>query len=764
MSEGCGLCDNNLQAEGGACPRILRCGHIFCTNCISGLLDVSKAAVVCPVDRIATPASTPLHNTNDPQSLMATSIPKHFAVISMLRLQSDQQQFRSCEVCAAPHPATHWCRDCAEFMCEAITEAHQRAKMSRHHTLLGVEDMVLVEEGEGAGLCNDHSQPFVAFDTQCECLVCVKCLTARHVGHVCVDLDEACGQILHEVNAVSAQGKGVVEQLEVIGRELKKLADRLERDTASARSRIKDTFERLRDCLNAREQSLLQRIHHTHKTMSLDLHDRHQCISNQIANMKYLLLVCKQSKASTSSVGALTRLRQQVQTAFQNATGAVSAAADRPADGVVQEWREVFDTVSVPESETSALIQAVSHFCNTSDNNRVRITSVDQPNATSSSNASSLALGHAECLKVMLEVGGQRLVNKSNQHAITPLIAAAQHGQLACVTAIIESGGNVNKSGGSGGFTPVQYAAQMGHVECVELLVAAGADPNKTDPTGANAVLVAAQNGREKCILALVKAGADVNKQNVRGFTSLHAACANGNAGCVRVLLESDAVVSLCDKAGASPLWLAAKFGHAECVEAMLRSDADVNQCDQSGSSALKVAAQNGHVGCVLALVAGGGNVNQCNRSGVTPLYAAASRGVSECVKALIAAGAVVNPEVSSLEFVAWCDVSRRRLKFGAWWHRDGTERDLSEESWRQMPQHMQAEYRKVNRAEDLGCDVGVYWKMPILIASWRGHPECVKMLFDAGALADHKYFGWSAVDVARARGHQACVDLLLPR
>ena len=47
------LCDICLEKYGDneRSPKILSCGHTFCSECIKKLLNINKNKIICPIDR-----------------------------------------------------------------------------------------------------------------------------------------------------------------------------------------------------------------------------------------------------------------------------------------------------------------------------------------------------------------------------------------------------------------------------------------------------------------------------------------------------------------------------------------------------------------------------------------------------------------------------------------------------------------------------------------------------------------------------------------
>lgn len=98
----------------------------------------------------------------------------------------------------------------------------------------------------------------------------------------------------------------------------------------------------------------------------------------------------------------------------------------------------------------------------------------------------------------------------------TPLIAAAENGNVEVIELLIQKGANVNKPRDpeNDGLTPLMAAAAGDHSEVVKVLIEAGANVNAADVEGMTALMMAAQNGKFKATEALLTGGADKNVTN----------------------------------------------------------------------------------------------------------------------------------------------------------------------------------------------------------------------------------------------------------
>ena len=127
------------------------------------------------------------------------------------------------------------------------------------------------------------------------------------------------------------------------------------------------------------------------------------------------------------------------------------------------------------------------------------------------------------------------------------------------------------------GWTPLMIAAQGGQLEVMRALLAAGADAAAALPQGHTALFLAAQGGHLELMHLLLDAGADVNiAVSVLG-TPLMAATRKRHTDAVRLLLDAGAEVNATASDGTTALFLAAKNGHTDTVRLLLDAGADAS-------------------------------------------------------------------------------------------------------------------------------------------------------------------------------------------
>jgi ankyrin repeat protein len=281
------------------------------------------------------------------------------------------------------------------------------------------------------------------------------------------------------------------------------------------------------------------------------------------------------------------------------------------------------------------------------------MTAIDNGNR----DAASLLLEHGADVNAREKNGGQ-----------TALMWAAANRSPELVRLLVDRGADP-RARSTRGFTPLLFAAQQGDVESGRLLLQAGADVNEGSGNDRKtALMVAAASGNREFSVLLLEKGANPDLMDEGGCTALHYAASDGNgADMVRALLAHGAhpnprttrdareyVYAGVNLTGATPLFLAASRGNVETVRALLAGGADPFITTEKGTAPLHVATWGGSpyfrdwtedekknlFDITKLLVELGSDVNSAGEHGWTALHGAAYKGVDAVVRFLVEHGA----------------------------------------------------------------------------------------------------------------------------
>ena len=219
------------------------------------------------------------------------------------------------------------------------------------------------------------------------------------------------------------------------------------------------------------------------------------------------------------------------------------------------------------------------------------------------------------------------------------------------------------------GFTPLLFAAQQGDVDSGRLLLEAEADvDDRGTADRKTALIIAAASGHTAFAGLLLDAGANPDLSDEAGFTAMHYAALDARgAGIVRALLAHHAnpnprttkdsreyAYAGVNLAGATPLFFAASRGNVEAVRTLLAGGADPFMKTEKGTPPLVVATWGGSpyagdwteeekqnlLAVTQLLVERGADVNATGEHAWTPLHGAAYKGMDAVAQFLVEHGA----------------------------------------------------------------------------------------------------------------------------
>lgn len=148
--------------------------------------------------------------------------------------------------------------------------------------------------------------------------------------------------------------------------------------------------------------------------------------------------------------------------------------------------------------------------------------------------------------------------------------SAVGYQNLADVKNFIVAGVDVNAKDGYGN-TPLLLAAQNGNYAIASYLIENGAEVNAQNTEGWTALLYASFYESLPLATTLIEHKANLNLQNKEGWTALTYAVYYGRKSIAKILIENNADVNLTNNLGYNALTYAIQFEHADIAE-MLRS------------------------------------------------------------------------------------------------------------------------------------------------------------------------------------------------
>ena len=291
--------------------------------------------------------------------------------------------------------------------------------------------------------------------------------------------------------------------------------------------------------------------------------------------------------------------------------------------------------------------------------------------------------GNIDAVKGLLACGAD--VNARETRAGQSVLMWAVVGKHPeVVRTLVEQGADVHARS-NGAFTPLLFAAQQGDIESARILLAAGASTNEATSDGLNVLLTAAASGQEAFAVFMLDKGADPNATDEGGMTALHYALlkgfteirgccfqpwtapkyrpnlpelvkallahgANPNAQILRTPLKylGSAGRMRIGTLGATPFLLAAATYDVGIMRMLVAGGADPLLATKEKNTPLMVAAGLGRyeartdqehsraLEAVKLAVELGADVNAANEAGQTPLHGAAYMGTDAIIQFLV--------------------------------------------------------------------------------------------------------------------------------
>ena len=266
------------------------------------------------------------------------------------------------------------------------------------------------------------------------------------------------------------------------------------------------------------------------------------------------------------------------------------------------------------------------------------------PPASTDANGNLLPSAEAEEVKRIQAMikDSPDLINARDGSGATPLLKAAEKGQLLVAQFLLANGADVEaKHERFFEFAPLHYAASAGNKPMVELLLSKGANVQARADRGYTPLHMAVEKGFRTVVEVLLAHRADIEaKLSSDGRTPLHIAVGSGFKSLAELLLASRADVNALDAGGNTPLHYAAGRSDGTLAELLLANKADVDAVNKSGETPLDKAAESGQVAIATVLLGHGAEVNARNplgdHRGWTPLHYAVQARRKEIVALLL--------------------------------------------------------------------------------------------------------------------------------
>jgi len=189
-------------------------------------------------------------------------------------------------------------------------------------------------------------------------------------------------------------------------------------------------------------------------------------------------------------------------------------------------------------------------------------------------------------------------VNFKNVKGVTPIIAAAQKGNLELVQLLLKHGANPFAVTYTGSTALIQ-ASHFGHHLVVECLLKRGVMAEQANYKNTTALMRAAQEGHEENVKLLLRFDSKVNRENHENLTALMLAAQRGHHSITKILIRHGAKIDTKTPQGSTSLMLACKRGHTEVAKVLISAGSELSLRDSRERTARETATRKGLVDLV---------------------------------------------------------------------------------------------------------------------------------------------------------------------
>jgi ankyrin repeat protein len=234
--------------------------------------------------------------------------------------------------------------------------------------------------------------------------------------------------------------------------------------------------------------------------------------------------------------------------------------------------------------------------------------------------------GNVAMISFLIEKGAHVYSARTKKEGISPFHVAVDCGHIDAVHAFIDSktvSVNMKTKLKQGGQAPIHRAIKKSHLRIVELLIEKGASIETKDSEGRQAIHYAAQADDPNVLEYVIKQGAHIDVMENCGRRAIHYAIYSKKEENVRILLKFGANIHAMDEKAYLPLYSGVMVASPEIVKCLLLAGADPNECNRISRQdyAILLAVSLGNVEIVQILLEAGSDPNLTGTNRATALH-----------------------------------------------------------------------------------------------------------------------------------------------
>ena len=170
-------------------PKILKCLHTFCKNCLEAWLRQQReGGLSCPTCRQITDCPN-----NDISRLPSNLFCKQLVEIVEAYSGQGYHDSPQCGNCDEGKYLKFYCSHCNCFLCEDCARVHKKGKLFKGHHVKEIrnfESSDVQDYARRANFCKKHRDEVRFFCENCQICICRDCAILEHQDHTKISLDQ----------------------------------------------------------------------------------------------------------------------------------------------------------------------------------------------------------------------------------------------------------------------------------------------------------------------------------------------------------------------------------------------------------------------------------------------------------------------------------------------------------------------------------------------------------------------------------------------
>eukprot|EP01080_Neovahlkampfia_damariscottae_P002886 gene2886-4729_t len=189
-----------------------------------------------------------------------------------------------CDICSE-NIATLFCKDCEQgILCQSCSKFFHSTKKRSHH----IPESLNKKQTSKINCSRHNKERLKLYCKDCECLVCLSCVTENHSGHFCCQpsegINELCTKLLQE--EIKLDEKIKKQNLKL--NSFQKVSMEIEEEKEILKKEIEEGFEDLKNILKKKEENLKAQVENFESSKLKKIRYYSELLKTSISNLNFI--------------------------------------------------------------------------------------------------------------------------------------------------------------------------------------------------------------------------------------------------------------------------------------------------------------------------------------------------------------------------------------------------------------------------------------------------------------------------------------------